>query len=158
MKLEQGYEDLQNPTPLRRRGRPKKNLAAQLASPLFSILEESEHPIPRRSHSEEQTKVTKEDKYEFGKIISSGMIGVVYLGRNLSRPFFPHVCIKKMYGEKMGEKNIFPSLRREIEILHKISKIEGCVKFVDVLTDEKSLSIVFPYYHQGDLYKFSSPN
>jgi serine/threonine protein kinase len=62
-----------------------------------------------------------------------------------------------MYGEKMSEKNIFPSLRREIHILYKIRNIEGCVKFIDILTDEKSLSIVFPYYHMGDLYKFSCP-
>lgn len=34
-----------------------------------------------------------------------------------------------MYGEKMAEKNIFPSLRREIKILHKILKIEGCIHF-----------------------------
>jgi serine/threonine protein kinase len=62
-----------------------------------------------------------------------------------------------MYGEKMAEKNIFPSLRREIKILHKILKIEGCIHFTDIIMDENSLSIVFPYYINGDLYKFSNP-
>lgn len=57
----------------------------------------------------------------------------------------------------MAEKNIFPSLRREIKILHKILKIEGCIHFTDIIMDENSLSIVFPYYINGDLYKYSNP-
>jgi len=160
MKIEECEVPIKEEAPVRKRGRPKKSLAAELACSSFSILEDLENTIPKRSRSlaTERGKKDKDPLYEFGKIISSGMIGVVYLGRDKSNAFSRYVCIKKMYGEKMAEKNIYPSLKREIDILYKIRNIEGCVKFLDILTDDKSLSIVFPYYHHGDLYKYSSPN
>ena len=83
------------------------------------------------------------------------MIGVVYLARDRSDPVYQLVCIKMMYGEKMAEKNIFPSIRRELKILKKIKNNPGCVRLIDILTDEKTLSLVFPYYINGDLYKYS---
>jgi len=63
-----------------------------------------------------------------------------------------------MYGEKMAEKNIFPSIRRELKILKKIKSNPGCIKLIDIFYDEKSLSLVFPYYINGDLYKYSMPS
>jgi serine/threonine protein kinase len=86
------------------------------------------------------------------------MIGVVYLARDISNPIYQLVCIKKMYGEKMAEKNIFPSIRRELKILKKIKNNPGCIRVNDILFDQKSLSLVFPYYINGDLYKYSTPS
>jgi hypothetical protein len=62
------------------------------------------------------------------------------------------VCIKKMMGSKMAEKNIFTSVKRELKILHKIQKVKGCLRLLDVIWDEESLSLVTPYYYRGDLY------
>jgi serine/threonine protein kinase len=98
------------------------------------------------------------DKYEYGRIVSSGMIGIVYLAREFTKELVSYVCIKRMMGEKMAEKRIFPSISREIKILQKINKIRGCIKMQDLFMDEKSLSLVFPYYLRGDLYTHSKVN
>lgn len=72
-------------------------------------------------------------KYEFGKILASGMIGMVYLARNTYD--LTMVCIKAMYGKKIAEKNIFDSIRREVKILQKVQKIPGCVRIIDIIWD-----------------------
>ena len=56
-------------------------------------------------------------KYELGKIIGQGMIGVVYLARDCSHVQKPTVCIKQMYMQKIKEKKLEFSLKREIRIL-----------------------------------------
>lgn len=78
------------------------------------------------------------------------MIGIVYLARVTKEPQ-DFVCIKRMLGETLSEKNLFKALRSEIEILYKAKDIPGCIQLIDVLKDEESISLVFPYCSSGDL-------
>ena len=80
---------------------------------------------------------------------------MVYLARDLSDPLFNLRSIKVMYGAKMAEKNVFPSIKREVKILYEIVSIKGCIQLLDVFGDHESLSLVFPYYIRGDLYRYS---
>ena len=92
-------------------------------------------------------------RYEFGRIISSGMIGNVNLAEAKENKSL--VCIKQMLGKKMAEKNIFQSVRRELKILNEVQKIDGCIKIYDLITDFTSLSLVMPWYPLGDLYIYA---
>ena len=89
-------------------------------------------PAPNKQRCRSVEDANK-PKYEFGKILASGMIGMVYLARSTYDWSF--VCIKAMYGKKIAEKNIFDSIRREVKILQKVQKIPGCVRIVDVVWD-----------------------
>ena len=66
-------------------------------------------------------------KYEFGKIIGQGMIGVAYLARHCDYIQKPAVCIKQMYLKKIKEKKLESSIKKEIRILLDIQKIDGCL-------------------------------
>ena len=56
--------------------------------------------------------------YEFGRLISGGMIGSTYLVRLKSSKGPAHFCcIKRMRGKPMAEKSLFGSIRRELLIL-----------------------------------------
>lgn len=97
-----------------------------------------------------RSKTVVASKYQFGKIISGGMIGIVYLARFTKAPE-DFVCIKRMLGVRLSEDNLFKALRSEIEILYKVKNVPGCIKLIDVLMDEESISLVFPYCQMGDL-------
>lgn len=106
-------------------------LEAENPSPPLQIKEEFSAP-----HSKLKLKRTKsvgqpkDYPFEFGKIISTGMIGVVYLARK----FMPELgvynlwCIKLMLFSKMHEKNIFPSISRELKILLLLKGVKGCMQ------------------------------
>jgi serine/threonine protein kinase len=98
-------------------------------------------PLKKRCMS---TNQAKGPRYELGRIISSGMIGIVYLARATEDKSV--VCIKRMLGKKMAEKNIFQSVSRELKILNEVQKVEGCIKLYDIITDDDSLSLVMPWY------------
>lgn len=95
-------------------------------------------------------------KYEFGRLINSGMIGFAYVARS-SHTLSEHsiiYCVKRMLGSLIAEKRLFTALRREIEILGMVQGMKGCVKLIDVLRDEDGLGLVMPYYPAGDLSRF----
>jgi hypothetical protein len=57
-------------------------------------------------------------RYEFGRLISGGMIGSTYLARLKSSKGNPRfVCIKRMRGKVMAEKFLFNSIKCELLIL-----------------------------------------
>ena len=93
-------------------------------------------------------------RYEFGRIISSGMIGIVYLVRDRSDKYGAMRCIKMMPIQKMFEKRLLPSIKNEIEILYEIRNIKGCIRLLDAFNDDKDISLVFPYYFKRDLYHY----
>ena len=72
----------------KRRGRPKKEWVNQLLLPEFNILENDSPAKLERSRSV-GTLPFQPQRYQFGKIISSGMIGVVYLARDMQQAFYP---------------------------------------------------------------------
>lgn len=94
-------------------------------------------------------------RYEFGRLISGGMIGMTYMARLwYSNGLFRNVCIKRMLGRPLAEKCLYPSIRREMEILLDVSELSGCVTLLDIVKDDESVGLVFPYYPHGDLYSF----
>lgn len=66
-------------------------------------------------------------EYEFGRLIGSGMIGVVYLARIAGEPQRGFFCIKRMFGEQMAVKRLFEPEKTEIRILEEVKEIEGCI-------------------------------
>jgi hypothetical protein len=57
-------------------------------------------------------------RYEFGRLISGGMIGSTYLARlKSSKGNHRFFCIKRMRGKVMAEKFLFGSIKRELLIL-----------------------------------------
>ncbi len=57
-------------------------------------------------------------RYEYGRLISGGMIGSTYLARlKSSKGPARFCCIKRMRGKPMAEKSLFCSIRRELLIL-----------------------------------------
>lgn len=76
-------------------------------------------------------------KYEIGKIISSGMIGIVYVCR--TRPCepgkrFKHLVVaKRMYKPKIEEKKLETSVILEIQILLQVHNVKGCCQLVDLI-------------------------
>jgi len=91
-------------------------------------------------------------RYDLGKILSTGMIGVVFLVRDMMDPAQPFKCHKKMYFQKIAEKKIFASVMRELRILEQVSSIRGCIQLLDIVNEEGSLSLVTDFYKRGDLY------
>ncbi|CDW88456.1 serine threonine-protein kinase partial [Stylonychia lemnae] len=104
----------------------------------------------RESKSEDQKKNSILTYYQIGKILSSGMIGIVYLGRCNSTKI--PVSLKVMSIQRINEKKIMQNLICEIEILKAIRKLKGCVQLIQCLNDEKYITLVFRYYEKGDLY------
>ena len=73
-------------------------------------------------------------RYEFGRLISGGMIGSTYLARlKSSKGNHRFFCIKRMRGKAMAEKSLFGSIKRELLILNKVSELPGCVSLIDVV-------------------------
>ena len=92
------------------------------------------------------------NRYEYGKIVSTGMIGIVYMVRDIQDPFLRLRCLKRMPREKMGEKNIYSSIKRECQILFDLRAVKGCIRLLDIICQDDFLSYVFPFYPKGDLY------
>ena len=97
-------------------------------------------------------------RYENGKILSCGMIGIVILARDIINEMHPLRCIKVMDGEKLAEKRLFNSLRTELKILEKVSPLPGCIELLDIVNynEEKltGIGLVFPFMYHGDLYSY----
>lgn len=97
-------------------------------------------------------------RYEIGRLLSSGMIGVVFLARDLYVfPLMP-VVLKKLYYESIMKKGLSSWIKNELEIITKVNDIEGCVKCLDLTINRNSLSIVMSYYPDGDLSTFIKRN
>lgn len=60
---------------------------------------------------------TSFSRYEFGRLISHGMIGITYLARDSVT--FTLVCIKRMMSDKIAEKKIFKNVMNEISLLEE---------------------------------------
>jgi serine/threonine protein kinase len=92
--------------------------------------------------------------YEFGTIISHGMIGIVYMARMTYEIGKPIRCIKLMFVEKIIEKKLTKSIYNELSILNELKSVLGVIELVDVHFCPQYIQFVFPYYSNGDLYKY----
>ena len=61
------------------------------------------------------------------------MIGSTYLVRSREMNDPTYYCIKRMLGKAMAEKNLYSSVRQEIEILAEVSGLPGCCSLVDIV-------------------------
>lgn len=96
-----------------------------------------------------------QDRYEVGKILSSGMIGIVYLVRDRTGIIPEFKVVKRMSVAKIIEKRLAESLRQELLILREVSGIEHCIRLIDHFHDKENISLVFPFYPKKDLYHFA---
>eukprot|EP00347_Sterkiella_histriomuscorum_P024190 403331997 len=96
-------------------------------------------------------------RFELGRILSSGMIGIVYVARDrfyANQTWSSLYCIKRMYKSKIVEKHLMTSTVKEIEILLKVRKIKGCIQLIELINSKDSIDLIFTYYQHGDLYKY----
>ena len=121
--------------------------------------EEEEHKEPKecgkplRPNSVDSLRLVGAARYEFGFIVSHGMIGVVYVARDKKLLLKPPVCVKQMSLAKIKEKNLMDSIANELNVLGQVRHTKGCVVLLDLYSTPSSLAFVFPYYSRGDLFK-----
>ncbi|TNV79772.1 hypothetical protein FGO68_gene1806 [Halteria grandinella] len=138
-------------------------------------------PSSKHKRSKSSSRAKENYPYQYGKIISTGMIGVVYLARRFEPDIHCHsfYCIKLMSYKKIQDKNIFPSVEREIKILALLNGVQGCMQLIDIhpfndlelegpqtsklkceegsdVRPDQGIKLIFPYYPKGDLYKSAS--
>lgn len=63
------------------------------------------------------------------------MIGIVYIAREAHAPQKWIICIKSMLIDRLVEKNLLSSLYGELEILHEVKKIKGCIRLLEFFYD-----------------------
>ncbi len=89
-----------------------------------------------RLNAKQAAKIVEElppSEYEYGRLIGSGMIGIVYMARIAKNPTLGYFCIKRMLGELMVSKGLIESVKTEIRILDEVKTIPGCIKLCDVI-------------------------
>ena len=81
-------------------------------------LKEEEKRVEKIDKSQTDSIERAYGRYEFGRLISGGMIGSTYLARlKTSKGSHRFFCIKRMRGRPMAEKSLFASVKRELLIL-----------------------------------------
>lgn len=90
--------------------------------------------------------------FEVGTIIGSGMIGVALVARHIrtKRVF----CLKCMHREKIIEKNLGVNIRQEVEFMMELNDQDYIMPLEQLITRERELIMVFPYFPGRDLYRF----
>ena len=91
--------------------------------------------------------------FEIGKILSSGMIGIVYLARRDTYPFNLYT-LKVMSFARIKEKRLEASIKREMNYLCQARGYDNCIQLLDLIYTKSYVCLVFPYYHNGDLYNY----
>ena len=90
--------------------------------------------------------------YEVGRLIGSGMIGVVAVARH----FKTHevVCLKCMEIEKIIEKGLMRNVQMECEFHYELINEPSIMPLKELLVREKEIIMVLPYISGRDLYGF----
>ena len=90
--------------------------------------------------------------YEVGRIIGSGMIGVALVARHIrSKRVF---CLKCMHRAKIIEKNLGLNIKQEVEFMIELNDQDYIMPLEQLITRERELIMVFPYFPGRDLYRF----
>lgn len=91
-------------------------------------------------------------EYEIGRLIGSGMIGVVAVARHHWTKEI--VVLKCMSWQKIKEKNLIKNIQTEVEIHYIMSEYENILPLKKLMIREREAVMVFPYIVGRDLYKF----
>ena len=90
--------------------------------------------------------------YEVGRLIGSGMIGVVAVARHhISKRI---VVLKCMSVDKIIEKNLMLNVKGEIDIHYDLSGEKNILPLLKTMGRDEEIVMVTPYIPGRDLYKF----
>ncbi len=64
---------------------------------------------------------------------------MVYMAKDKNHKLEVLRCIKTMMYEKIAEKNLFKAIKQEIKILSKVSRIDGCIRLLEIEHSQDSL-------------------
>lgn len=91
-------------------------------------------------------------EYEVGRLIGSGMIGVVAIARHHQTKEI--VVLKCMSTEKIIEKNLMVNVQSEIDIHYELMCEPYVLPLSKTIVREDEIVMVTPYIPGRDLYKF----
>lgn len=91
-------------------------------------------------------------EYEIGRLIGSGMIGVVAVARHVETKQI--AVLKCMSWKKIKEKNLIKNIQTEVDIHYTMSGHPYILPLEKLLIRENEAVMVFPYIVGRDLYKF----
>lgn len=90
--------------------------------------------------------------YELGRLIGSGMIGVVAVARHIRSKRI--VVLKCMSVEKIIEKNLMTNVKSEIDIHYDLAQEPHILPLTKTIVRTDDIVMVTPYIPGRDLYKF----
>lgn len=91
-------------------------------------------------------------EYEVGRLIGSGMIGVVAVARHhLSKHI---VVLKCMSVEMIIQKNLMLNVQSEIDIHYELVGEPHILPLIKTIVRDNDIIMVTPYISGRDLYKF----
>lgn len=90
--------------------------------------------------------------YEVGRLIGSGMIGVVAIARHHWTKEI--VVLKCMSCEKIIEKNLMLNIKSEIDIHYDLMRESNILPLSKTIIREHEIIMVTPFIPGRDLYKF----
>ena len=91
-------------------------------------------------------------EYEIGRLIGSGMIGVVAIARHHQTKEI--VVLKCMSTEKIIEKNLMNNVQTEIDIHYEMMDQPYVLPLLKTIVRDSEIVMVTPYIPGRDLYKF----
>ena len=88
--------------------------------------------------------------YEVGRLIGSGMIGVVAVARHYAT--HEVVCLKCMEIEKIIELGLMRNVQMECDFHYELLDVPSVMPLRELIVREKEIVMVLPYITGRDLY------
>ena len=92
--------------------------------------------------------------YEVGRLIGSGMIGVVAVARHVRT--HEVVCLKCMEVEKIIEKGLMRNVQMECDFHYELIDVPTIMPLKELIVRDNEIVMVLPYISGRDLYGFLS--
>lgn len=90
--------------------------------------------------------------FELGRIIGSGMIGLVYVAKHSENGEI--FCLKCMSTDKIAEKNLVKNIENEIKFHLELINVPNIMPLLKMIVAPLELVLVFPYIDGRDLFRF----
>lgn len=110
---------------------------------------------PRQEETKNLEEVREEWRigdYDVGRLIGSGMIGVVAVARH--HRTHEVVCLKCMEVDKIIEKGLMRNVQMECEFHHELINEPSIMPLKELIVREKEIIMVLPYISGRDLYGY----